>query len=117
MNILQLSRELPSAASVIFHTVVGAFVVDMCFFYSHWMLHSKFFYPRVHKVHHDFKVRQMTEDQLSKELKRRTCTVKWLIASLGSPCACGDIRTSFRGAGGKHFCSDGTGVLSKSSRG
>lgn len=50
-----VSRELPSIQAIIFHQLAGRYIIDFLFFHSHYALHSKFFYKRVHKVHHEFK--------------------------------------------------------------
>lgn len=51
-----VSRDLPGIREVVVKSILGVFMSDMCFFYSHWFLHTKFMYTRVHKIHHDFKV-------------------------------------------------------------
>mmetsp|Transcript_2430 Transcript_2430/g.3291 ORF Transcript_2430/g.3291 Transcript_2430/m.3291 type:complete len:228 (-) Transcript_2430:1730-2413(-) len=50
-----VSRELPSWQEVVFHVIVSPFIVEFTFFVSHYWLHTKPLYARVHKVHHDFK--------------------------------------------------------------
>mmetsp|Transcript_9128 Transcript_9128/g.10428 ORF Transcript_9128/g.10428 Transcript_9128/m.10428 type:complete len:283 (-) Transcript_9128:776-1624(-) len=50
-----VSKELPSLTEVVFHTLIAPFATEVTFFVSHYWLHTKPLYKRVHKVHHDFK--------------------------------------------------------------
>ena len=50
-----VSRELPSVFEIVLHTIIANPFVDVLFFHSHYALHTKWLYARVHKVHHEFK--------------------------------------------------------------
>jgi len=50
-------EDLPSWREVAWSTPVFALASEIFFYYNHRLLHSSWLYARVHKLHHEFKVR------------------------------------------------------------
>ncbi|KAL6052878.1 Methylsterol monooxygenase 2-2 [Balamuthia mandrillaris] len=50
-----VSRELPSWQTVLFQVFLCQVIEDFVFYFSHRLLHTKYLYKRIHKVHHQHK--------------------------------------------------------------
>jgi fatty acid hydroxylase domain-containing protein 2 len=46
---------LPSLSEFFSHALFFIVVEEIVFFYSHLLLHQRFFYDRVHRIHHEFR--------------------------------------------------------------
>ena len=49
-----LDRPLPALGELVFHLVMFLLVEEVCFYYSHRLFHSPYFYKRFHKIHHEW---------------------------------------------------------------
>lgn len=47
-------RDLESFPTAIFNVFICIVTYEICFYFSHRMLHYKWFYKHVHKVHHEW---------------------------------------------------------------
>jgi methylsterol monooxygenase len=52
---VRISSPLPSVATMLFEIVCMLVWQEIAFYYSHLLLHTRYFYGKVHKVHHEFK--------------------------------------------------------------
>lgn len=48
------ARVTPTFPKLIFDLVVMGFVYEFGFYYSHRLMHHRFFYKRIHKIHHEW---------------------------------------------------------------
>eukprot|EP00759_Apiculatamorpha_spiralis_P028208 PhF_6_TR30726/c0_g1_i1/m.45217 len=49
-----ITETLPSSTEMLHHFLFYTFVEEFAFYYSHRLLHTDYFYTRVHKKHHEF---------------------------------------------------------------
>jgi len=52
---LIINAPLPTLNTILWQGLVCIVVEDILFYYSHRLLHSPYFYQRIHKVHHQFR--------------------------------------------------------------
>jgi methylsterol monooxygenase len=52
---LDLALELPPVTVIARDLLVAVVSTELFFFYSHWLLHTPYFYSSVHKIHHEFR--------------------------------------------------------------
>lgn len=52
---VRMEERLPGLYDIVSTAVLAAILVEIGFFYSHWLFHQKPFYRAIHKKHHDFK--------------------------------------------------------------
>jgi sterol desaturase/sphingolipid hydroxylase (fatty acid hydroxylase superfamily) len=52
---IQVTPTLPSVREVVLHGILGIGLVEIFFYFSHRLLHTKLLYARIHKVHHRYR--------------------------------------------------------------
>lgn len=52
---IQISSELPSTITMIFHLFLSALLGELFYYFSHRLLHIPMLYSSIHKIHHNYK--------------------------------------------------------------
>lgn len=52
-------RDTPTFSKLMLDLLAYQFIYEVCFFYSHWFMHSKYLYKRIHKKHHEWTGRKI----------------------------------------------------------
>ena len=52
---IRIERELPSSLEMAVTFSIAVLIEEFLFYYSHWVMHTRFFYANVHKIHHSYK--------------------------------------------------------------
>lgn len=55
MTGVKMEERLPTLIDILKQALMAISLVEIGFFYSHWLFHQKPFYRKIHKIHHDFK--------------------------------------------------------------
>jgi len=50
-----MEDKLPDWTELLITTIKAIVSTEVCFFYSHWLMHHPSIYGKVHKIHHEFK--------------------------------------------------------------
>lgn len=52
---IETIRKIPTLKTAIIELIIFDIVYDICLYHTHRLVHTRYFYKRVHKKHHEFK--------------------------------------------------------------